>query len=137
MDYSHAVLSVHDLLQQRAGNSWGLILPHGELVLGSTTYYHMCRPLQTRWRSSGGRLYQPGVASWGVGEVMNDTPLVLKGCMTVVALSLILQYIVHSWSKLRGRSGGGKVCCHWQGSTSQVKGSLDGGDLCCSEPLWW
>ena len=26
-------------------------------------YYHMCRPLQTRWMSSGGRLYQPGVAS--------------------------------------------------------------------------
>ena len=47
--------------------------------------------------------------------------------MTVVALSLILQYIVHSWSKLRGRSGSGKVRCHWQGSTSQVKGSLDGG----------
>ena len=89
-------------------------------------YYHMCRPLQTRWRSSGGRLYQLGVASWGVGEVMNDAPLVLKGCMTVVALSLILQYVVHSWSKLRGRSGGGKVCCHWRGSTSRVKGILDG-----------
>ena len=27
-------------------------------------YYHMCRPLQTRWRSGGGQLYQPGVASW-------------------------------------------------------------------------
>ena len=108
-------------------------------------YYHMCRPLQTRWRSSGGRVYQLGVASWGVGEVMNDTPLVLKCCMTVVALSLILQYIVHSWSKLRGRGRGGKVhChwqgsklkgrgrggkvrCHWQGSTSQVRGTVDGG----------
>ena len=90
-------------------------------------YYHMCRPLQTRWRSSGGRLYQAGVASSGVGEVMNDTPLVLKGCMTVVALSLILQYVVHSWSKLRGRGGGGKVHCHWRGSTFQVKGTMDGG----------
>ena len=90
-------------------------------------YFHMCRPLQTRWRSSGGRLYQPGVASWGVGEVMNDTPLVLKGCMTVVALSLILQYVVHSWSKPKGRGGGGKVRSHWQGSTSRVKGFLDGG----------
>ena len=90
-------------------------------------YYHMCRPLQTRWRSSGGRLYQPGVASWGVGEVMNDTPLVLKGCMTVVALSLILQYVVHSWSKLRRRGGSGKVRCYWRGSTSRVKGILDGG----------
>ena len=88
-------------------------------------YYHMCRPLQTRWRSSGGWLYQPGVASWGVGEVMNDTPLVLKGCMAVVALSLILQYVVHSWSKLKGR--GGKVRCHWQGFTSQVKVTVDGG----------
>ena len=89
-------------------------------------YYHMCRPLQTKWRSSGGR---PGVASWGVGEVMNDTPLVLKGCMTVVALSLILQYVVHSWSKLKGRGGGGKVCCHWRESTSQVRGTVDDGRI--------
>ena len=93
-------------------------------------YYHMCRPLQTRWRSSGGRLYQPGVASWGVGEVMNDTPLVLKGCMTVVALSLILQNVAHSWSKLKVvRGGGGKVRCHWRESTSRVKGTADGGTL--------
>ena len=90
--------------------------------------YHMCRPLQTRWRSShcGGRLSQPGVACWRVGEVMNDTPMVLKGCMTVVALSLILQYIVSSWSQLKGRGRGGKVRCHWRGSTSRVKGILDG-----------
>ena len=58
---------------------------------------------------------------------MNDTPLVLKGCMTVVALSLILQYLVHSWSKLKGRGGGGKVRCHWRGSSSQLRGTLDGG----------
>ena len=58
---------------------------------------------------------------------MNDTPLVLKDCMTVVALSLILQCVVHSWSKLKGRGGGGKVRCHWQGSTSQVRGRVDGG----------
>ena len=90
-------------------------------------YYHMCRPLQMRWRSSGGRLYQSGVAGLGVGEVLNDTPLVLKGCMTVVALSLILQYVVHSLSKPKGRGGGGKVRCHWQGSTSQLRGTVDGG----------
>ena len=90
-------------------------------------YYHMCRPLQTRWRSSGGRLYQPGVASWVVGEVMNDTSLMLKGCMTVVALSLILQYVVHSWSKVKGKGGGGKVRCHWRESTCQVRGTVDGG----------
>ena len=89
-------------------------------------YYHMCRPLQTRWRSSG-QLYQAGVASWGVGEVMNDTPLVLKSCMTVVALSLILQYVVHSWSKLKGKGGGGKVRCHWQGSAFRINGRADGG----------
>jgi len=89
-------------------------------------YYHICRPLQTRWRGGGGRLYQPGVARWGVGEVMNDTPLVLKGCMTVVALSLILQYVVCSWSKLKGRGRSGKVRCHWQGSSSQVRGTING-----------
>ena len=88
-------------------------------------YYHKCRPLQTRWMSSGGRLYQPGVASWGVGEVMNDTPLVLKGCISVVALSFILQYVVCSWSKLRG--GGGKIRCHCWGSSSQVRGTVDSG----------
>ena len=84
-------------------------------------YYHMCRPLQTRWRSSCGRLYQPGVVSWGVGEVMNDTPLVLKSCMTIVTLTLILQYVVCFWYKLKGRGGGGKVCCHWEWSPLQVK----------------
>ena len=90
-------------------------------------YYHMCRPLLTRWRSNGGWLYQPGVPSWGEGEVMNDTPLVLKGCVMVVALSLILQYVVHSWSKLKGRGGTGKVRCHWWGATSQAKRTVDGG----------
>ena len=58
---------------------------------------------------------------------MNDTPLVLKGCMTVVALSLILQYVVHSCSKQKGRGGGGKVRCHWWGSTSQLRWTVDGG----------
>ena len=86
-------------------------------------YCNMYRPLQTRWRSNGGQLYQLGVASWDL-EVMSDTPLVLKDCMTVVALSLILQYVVHYWPKLRGRGGGGKVHCHWQGSAFQVKGTL-------------
>ena len=90
-------------------------------------YYHMCRPLQTRWRSSGGLLYQPGVASWGVGEVINDTSLVLKGCMTVVALSLILQYVFHSWPKLKRRGRGSKVYCHWQGGMFQVRWQVDGG----------
>ena len=90
-------------------------------------YYHMCRPLQTRWRRSGGRLYQPGVVSWGVGKVVANVPLVLKDCMTVVALSLILQYVVHSWSKQKGRGGGGKVHCHWQRTTSQVGEIIIGG----------
>ena len=90
-------------------------------------YYHMCRPLQTRWRSNGSQLYQPGVDSWGVREVMNDTPLVLKASMTVVALSLILLYIVYSWSKLKGKNGGGKVRCYWQGFTFQAKGTMKGG----------
>ena len=90
-------------------------------------YYHVCRPFRTKWRSSGALQYQPGVASWGVGEVMNDTPQVLKGGMTVVALSLILQYVVHSWSKLKGRGGGGKVHCHWWEPTFKLKVLVDGG----------
>ena len=67
------------------------------------------------------------MASWGVGEVMNDTPLMLKGWMTVVALSLMLQYEVSSWSKPKGRDKcGGKVHCHWQRFTFQVR-KTDGG----------
>ena len=88
-------------------------------------YYHKCLPLQTRWRSSGGWLYQPGVSSWGVGEVMNDTSLVLKVWMTVVVLSLLLQYIVRNWPILRRRGRGGKVHHHWWGN---VSGTLNGGE---------
>ena len=55
---------------------------------------------------------------------MNDTPLVLKGCMTVVALSLILKYVV--CPKLNVKGGGGKVRCHWRESTCQVKVMVDG-----------
>ena len=90
-------------------------------------YYHTCRPLQTRWRSSG-QVFQPGVASLGVGEVMNDTPLLLKDCVMVVALSLMLQY-VHFSSRQNGRGGGGKVHCHWRGTTSQVRDAVDGGGM--------
>ena len=57
---------------------------------------------------------------------MNDTSLVLKGCITVVALSLILQYVVHSWSKLKGKGGGGKVRCHWRESTCRLRETVDG-----------
>ena len=35
---------------------------------------------------------QRKAARWGVGEVMNSTPLLLQGCMAVVFLSLILGY---------------------------------------------
>ena len=62
-----------------------------------------------------------------MGEVIDATPLVLKGCMTVVALSVILQFVYHSWSKLKERGGGGKVRCYQQGSTSRVKKTVDGG----------
>ena len=93
-------------------------------------YYHMCRPLQTRWRSSVGRLYQPGVASGGVGDITKGTPLMLKGCMTVVTLSLMLQYVVHFWSKrLNRRSGDGKVHWHWQGSIFRIHGRVEGGGI--------
>ena len=90
-------------------------------------YYHMFRPLKIRWRSSGDRLYQPGMASWGVREVMNSTPLVLKGCMTVIALSLVLHYIVLSSFEIKGWGGGGKVRFHWQGTSFQSRGPVDGG----------
>ena len=85
-------------------------------------YYHKCRPLQTRWRSRGGQLYQPGV----VRGVINGT-LVLKGCMIVSILSLILQYVVQSLSMLKGRSGVGKIRCHWRSAAFQVRKTVEGG----------
>jgi len=59
---------------------------------------YACRPLPVQWRA----------ASWGVGEVMNSTPLLLQGCMAVVSLSLILGYTLRKRSI--GRCGCGKVC---------------------------
>jgi len=57
-----------------------------------------CRPLLVQWRA----------ARWGVGEVMNSTPLLLQGCMAVVSLSLILGYTFSG--RPVGRCGCGKVC---------------------------
>ena len=48
--------------------------------------------------------------------------------MTVVALSLVLQYVVHS-SLLKGRGGGGKVRCHYREAMSQVSRTVDGGGI--------
>ena len=61
-------------------------------------YRYTCRPLPVQWRA----------ARWGVGEVMNSTPLLLQGCMAVVSLSLILRYTFHR--RLIGRCVKGKVC---------------------------
>ena len=59
---------------------------------------------------------------------MNDTSLVLKGCITVVAVSLMLQYVVHFCSKLKGN---GKACYHryQQVAMLQVRGTVDGGGI--------
>ena len=77
-------------------------------------YYHQCRyaacrPLPVRWRA----------ARWGVGEVVNGTPVVLQGCMAVVSLSLILEYAFRRWGGCPKGSGGcGKVRCPKMGSGS-------------------
>ena len=59
---------------------------------------YACRPLPFQWRA----------ARWGVGEVMNSTPLLLQGCMAVVSLSLTLGYTLRR--RPIGRHGCGKVC---------------------------
>ena len=59
---------------------------------------YACRPLPVQWRA----------ARWGVGEVMNSTPLLLQGCMAVVSLSLIPGYTFRR-RPIR-RCGCGKVC---------------------------
>ena len=57
-----------------------------------------CRPLPVKWMA----------ARWGVGEVMNSTPLLLQCCMAIVSLSLILGYTFRR--RLTGRCGCGEVC---------------------------
>ena len=59
---------------------------------------YACRPFPVQWRA----------ARWGVGEVMNSTPLLLQGCMAVVSLTLVLGYTFRRCHI--GRCGCGKVC---------------------------
>ena len=59
---------------------------------------YACRPLPVQWTA----------ARWGVGEVMNSTPLLLQGCMAVVSLTLVLGYMFRR--RPIGRCGFGKVC---------------------------
>ena len=59
---------------------------------------YACRPFPVQWRA----------ARWGVGEVMNSTPLLFQGCLAVVSLSLILGYTL--CSRRIGRCECGKVC---------------------------
>ena len=77
------------------------------------------RPLPVQWRA----------ARWGVGEVMNSTPLLLQGCMAVVCLSLILGYTFRGGPI--GRCGCGKVCCRkLRGGSvpnAEVRGMADTG----------
>ena len=70
---------------------------------------YACRPLPVQWRA----------ARWGVGEVVNSTPLVFQGCLALVSLSLILEYAFHKWGGCAKGSGGcGKVWCPKMGSGS-------------------
>ena len=59
---------------------------------------YACCPLPVQWRA----------ARWGVGDVMNSTPLLLQGCIAVVSLSLLLGYMFRR-RPIR-RCGCGKVC---------------------------
>ena len=77
-------------------------------------YYH---PLPVQWRA----------ARWGVGEVMNDTPLVLQGCIVVVTLTLILEYTFCSWRICpKGRGRCGKVRCPKLGGGSVLSAEARG-----------
>ena len=89
-------------------------------------YYHQCRyacrPLPVQWRA----------ARWGVGEVVNSTPLVFQGCMAVVSLSLILEYAFHKWGGCpKGRGGCGKVRCPKLGGGSTHSGMASVGNGVC------
>ena len=81
-------------------------------------YRYASRPLPVQWRA----------ARWGVGEVMNSTPLLLQGCMAVVSLSLILGYTFRR--RLTGRCGCGKVCCTGKLRGGSVPSAEVGGMAC-------
>jgi len=87
-------------------------------------YYRICRPLQTKCRNDARWLYQSGVSRCGIEEVVNDIPLVLKGCMTVISLSLILQCVIRTWPILKSRGGSGKVRSHCRWVTPQLRGTM-------------
>ena len=72
---------------------------------------YACRPLPVQWKA----------ASWGVGEVMNSTPLLLQGCMAVVSLSMILGYTFR-W-RLSRRCGCDKMCRPKLGGGGSVPGA--------------
>jgi len=45
-----------------------------------------------------------------MGEVVDSTPLVFQGCLAVVSLSLIMEYVFHKWRGCaKGKGGCGKV----------------------------
>jgi len=77
-------------------------------------YYH---PLPVQWWA----------ARWGVGEIINDTPLVLQGCIVAVSLLLILEYTLCSWRICpKGRSRCGKVLCPKLGGGSVLSAEARG-----------
>ena len=82
--------------------------------------YHQCQyyhPLPVQWRA----------ARWGVGEIINDTPLVLQGCIVVVSLMLILECVCHSCGGCpKGRSRCGKVRCPKLGGGSVLSAEARG-----------
>ena len=80
----------------------GIDLATWRARIGLNQCRYAYRPLPVQWRAT----------SWGVGEVVNSTPLVLQGCMAFVSLSLILEYAFRRWGGCpKGRSGCGKVRC--------------------------
>ena len=83
---------------------------------------YVCRPLPVQWRA----------ARWGVGEVMNSTPLLLQGCMAVVSLTLILGCTF--LGRPIGKCGCGKVCrpklrVGYVPSHEEITGMADTGNI--------
>ena len=79
-----------------------------------------CRQLLVQWRA----------ARWGVGEVMNSTPLLLQGCMAVVSLSLILGYTFRRRPIRRcgcGKASGPKLKAGGSLPSAEVRENTDTG----------
>ena len=69
--------------------------------------FHAYHPVKVKWRND---FHHAEAPKWGVGEVMNSTPIILQGFLAVVSLSLILEHTFRRTVPCLKRRGGKLHC---------------------------